>query len=130
MKVGVGVGGGRASRAEWSSQLGQRAGVPEQRGRCSIVAQKVAVCGLLERVAGVWVRWQGQRVLAPVRSLVAELTSFLPAAARPDIGRPEAGDARRERVSRGECPEPPMACCHLCFRIVLSPSAALGIEHH
>lgn len=93
------------------------------------MAQKVAVCGLLERVAGVWVGWQGQPVLAPVRSLAAELTAFLPAAARPHTGRPEARDALRARVSLASALQPPTACWHPCFMIVLSPSAALGIEH-
>lgn len=48
---------GARSRAERGSQLGQRAGVPELRGRCGPVSQRVAVCGLFERVAGGWVGW-------------------------------------------------------------------------
>lgn len=40
-----------------------------------------------------------------LRSLGAELTAFLPATARPNIGRPEARDAPRACLCiSGECP--------------------------
>lgn len=90
---------GARSRAERDSQLGQRAAVPGRRGRCGPAEHRVAVCGLRETVVGVWVWWQGRPVLEPARSLAAALTSFHPAAARPDRGRPEARGAPRVWVS-------------------------------
>lgn len=137
MKVGVGVGSGHASRAERSCQLGQRAGVPGRKRRCRRVAQRVAVCGLLERVAGVWVGWPAQPVLAPARSLAAALTSFFPVAARPHHRRPRGPRCAacvRACASPANALQPPraaaaganLACRHPCFVIVPEPFSCIG----
>lgn len=99
--MGVGVGRGRAlADREWRRTWAARGG-PGAEGALQTSCPGVAVGGRRGESRAVGSGGQGRWVLAPAGSLAAVLTSFLPAAARPDQGRPEARGAPCARVHRG-----------------------------